>query len=51
MTLTQKILYAHAIRPPREGLRAGDIVRIKVDWTIASELAWKRPTRSSGALA
>lgn len=40
MTLTQKILYAHAIRPPREGLRAGDIVRIKVDWTIASELAW-----------
>jgi len=40
MTLTQKILYAHAIRPPREGLRAGDVVRIKVDWTIASELAW-----------
>ena len=40
MTLTEKILYAHAIRPPRNGLRAGDVVRIKVDWTIASELAW-----------
>lgn len=40
MTLTEKILYAHAIRPPRNGLRAGDIVRIRVDWTIASELAW-----------
>lgn len=40
MTLTQKILYAHAIAPPREGLRAGDVARIKVDWTIASELAW-----------
>ncbi len=40
MTLTEKILYAHAIRPPRNGLQAGDIVRIKVDWTIASELAW-----------
>ena len=40
MTLTEKILYAHAIRPPRNGLRAGDIVRVKVDWTIASELAW-----------
>ncbi len=40
MTLTQKILYAHAIAPPRHGLRAGDVARIKVDWTIASELAW-----------
>ncbi len=40
MTLTEKILYAHAIRPPRNGLQAGDIVRIRVDWTIASELAW-----------
>ncbi len=40
MTLTQKILYAHAMAPPRRGLRAGDVVRIQVDWTIASELAW-----------
>jgi len=36
MTLTEKIIYAHAIRPPGEGVRAGDVVRIKVDWTIAS---------------
>ncbi|MGC6416301.1 MAG: aconitase family protein [Bradymonadia bacterium] len=40
MTLTEKILYAHAIQPPEDGLRPGDIVRVKVDWTIASELAW-----------
>jgi 3-isopropylmalate dehydratase small subunit len=40
MTLTEKILYAHAMCPPQNGLRAGDIVRVKVDWTIASELAW-----------
>ena len=40
MTLTEKILYAHAIQPPKDGLRPGDIVRVKVDWTIASELAW-----------
>ncbi|MEZ4469525.1 MAG: aconitase family protein [bacterium] len=40
MTLTEKILYAHALEPPAEGLKTGDVVRIRVDWTIASELAW-----------
>ena len=40
MTLTEKILYAHALDPKKSGVQAGDIVRIKVDWTIASELAW-----------
>lgn len=40
MTLTEKILYGHALEPPQAGLRAGDVVRIRVDWTIASELAW-----------
>ncbi|MCA9537697.1 MAG: 3-isopropylmalate dehydratase [Myxococcales bacterium] len=50
MTLTQKILYAHAIRPPRQGLRAGDIVRVKVDWTIASELAWNGMNQTYEAL-
>lgn len=40
MTLTEKILYAHAIAPPAEGLKPGDLTRIRVDWTIASELAW-----------
>ncbi len=50
MTLTQKILYAHAIRPPAHGLRAGDIVRIRVDWTIASELAWNGMDKTYDAL-
>ena len=50
MTLTQKILYAHAINPPAEGLRAGDLVRIKVDWTIASELAWNGMDQTYTAL-
>lgn len=40
MTLTEKILFAHAIAPPADGLRPGDLARIRVDWTIASELAW-----------
>ncbi len=50
MTLTEKILYAHAIRPPRAGLRAGDIARIRVDWTIASELAWNGMDKTYDAL-
>lgn len=50
MTLTQKILYAHAIRPPRRGLRVGDVVRIRVDWTIASELAWNGMDKTYSAL-
>jgi 3-isopropylmalate dehydratase small subunit len=50
MTLTQKILYAHAINPPREGLQSGDLVRIKVDWTIASELAWNGMDQTYSAL-
>ncbi|AKU91497.1 aconitase family protein [Vulgatibacter incomptus] len=40
MTLTQKILAAHAIGLNRPWVEAGDVLRIKVDWTIASELAW-----------
>lgn len=50
MTLTQKILYAHAINPPKQGLKAGDLVRIKVDWTIASELAWNGMEKTYDAL-
>jgi 3-isopropylmalate dehydratase small subunit len=50
MTLTQKILYAHAINPPRKGLQSGDLVRIKVDWTIASELAWNGMDQTYSAL-
>jgi 3-isopropylmalate dehydratase small subunit len=51
MTLTQKILFAHAINPPRkDGLTAGDLVRIRVDWTIASELAWNGMDQTYQAL-
>ena len=50
MTLTQKILYAHAIEPPAQGISAGDLVRIKVDWTIASELAWNGMDQTYSAL-
>src|SRR5262245_27147548 len=40
MTLTQKILAHHAIGLERPWVQAGDILQIRVDWTIASELAW-----------
>ncbi len=40
MTLTQKILAHHAQGLRRPYVQAGDILQIKVDWTIASELAW-----------
>ncbi len=50
MTLTQKILFDHAVRPPAEGLRTGDMVRVKVDWTIASELAWNGMAQTYEAL-
>ncbi len=40
MTLTEKILADHAIGLRRPYVKPGDIIRIKVDWTIASELAW-----------
>ena len=40
MTLTQKILAAHALGLDRPHVQAGDVLRVRVDWTIASELAW-----------
>jgi aconitate hydratase/homoaconitate hydratase len=40
MTLTQKILAAHAVGLERPWVQAGDVLRVRVDWTIASELAW-----------
>jgi 3-isopropylmalate dehydratase small subunit len=46
MTLTQKILAQHAIRLPRPWVCAGDILRIKVDWTIASEFTWNGMDRT-----
>ena len=46
MTLTQKILAAHAVTLPRSWVEAGDILRVRVDWTIASELAWNGMDRT-----
>jgi aconitate hydratase/homoaconitate hydratase len=50
MTLTQKILAAHAVGLTRPSVQAGDILRIRVDWTIASELAWNGMDRTYGLL-
>jgi aconitate hydratase/homoaconitate hydratase len=46
MTLTQKILAAHAVGLERPWVQAGDVLRIRVDWTIASELAWNGMDRT-----
>ena len=50
MTLTQKILASHAIGLTRPWVQAGDIVQVKVDWTIASELAWNGMDRTYSML-
>lgn len=50
MTLTQKILAHHARGLSRPWVQAGDIVRLRVDWTIASELAWNGMDRTYSAL-
>ena len=41
MNLAQKIFAHHTISGcPIEGLAIGDLVRVRVDWIIASELSW-----------
>jgi 3-isopropylmalate dehydratase small subunit len=50
MTLTQKILAAHARGHKRPWVQAGDVLQVSVDWTIASELAWNGMERTYGAL-
>src|SRR5512133_743484 len=50
MTLTQKILAHHARGLSRPTVQAGDVVQIRVDWTIASELAWNGMDRTYQAL-
>lgn len=41
MTLAQKIFAQHVIGDkPAQGLVAGDVVRVGVDWILASELSW-----------
>src|SRR3954452_15157844 len=50
MTLTQKIIAAHATSLPRPWVQTGDVLQIEVDWTIASELAWNGMDRTYQAL-
>jgi aconitate hydratase/homoaconitate hydratase len=50
MTLTQKILAAHARNLPRPWVQVGDVLQISVDWTIASELAWNGMERTYSML-
>ena len=53
MTLSQKILAAHALfgpDNPARHVRAGDVLRIRVDHTIASELAWNGMDKTYQAL-
>lgn len=41
MTLAEKILAHHAFKLPSSGgTAAGDLIRVSVDWVIASELSW-----------
>lgn len=41
MTLTQKIFAQHVVgEKPASGLASGDVVRVGVDWILASELSW-----------
>src|SRR5262249_55648998 len=46
MTLTQKILAHHAVNLPRPWVQVGDMLQVRVDWTIASELAWNGMDRT-----
>jgi len=50
MTLTQKILAHHAVNLERPWVETGDILRVRVDWTIASELAWHGMDRTYSML-
>ena len=50
MTLTQKILAHHARGLARPWVQAGDILQVRVDWTIASELAWNGMDQTYQAL-
>jgi hypothetical protein len=41
LNLAEKILAHHAFSVPRpEGVQAGDLLRVSIDWIIASELSW-----------
>ena len=41
MTLAEKVFAQHAVgEKPPHGLAAGDVVRVGIDWILASELSW-----------
>ncbi|KAK5219258.1 hypothetical protein LTR72_008440 [Exophiala xenobiotica] len=47
MTLAEKIFAQHVIgERPAHGLKAGDVVRVGVDWILASELSWQGMART-----
>lgn len=50
MTLTQKILAQHAVGLTRPWVETGDMLQIRVDWVIASELAWNGMERTYSLL-
>lgn len=50
MTLSEKILFQHAIGWKGGSVRAGDTLRIAVDWNLASEIAWSGMDRTYDAL-
>jgi len=50
MTLTEKILYHHALGWEKDYVKPGDILTVSVDWTIASELAWNGMSQTYEAL-
>jgi aconitate hydratase/homoaconitate hydratase len=50
MTLTQKILAHHAVKLTKPYVEVGDVLQVRVDWTIASELAWNGMDRTYNLL-
>lgn len=47
MTLAQKIFAQHVIgKQPENGLKPGDVVRVGIDWVLASELSWSGMART-----
>jgi aconitate hydratase/homoaconitate hydratase len=50
MTLTQKILAHHAVGLHRPWVEVGDLLQLRVDWSIASELAWNGMDRAYSLL-
>ena len=51
MTLTEKIFAHHSLAgSPNEGLKAGDVLMVSVDWVITSEAGWFVHLHDSSAI-